>query len=847
MFRTVLAKRESRAVSCGGTRPARLAAGVSLLLLSALLVEPAAAASVKATGDTLLATPKSIAPALPAGDHMVVEADMVVYDDRADTVTAHGAVTIYYRGNTLTARKVTYVRTSRQVIAEGDARLVDRDGNVLTSPKIDVTEGFSEGFVDSLRIDTIDRSRFAAQSATRTAGNRTEFVKGVYSACQTCVNEPEKPPFWQIKAAKIVHDQQEKTVYYEDARLELMGAPIAWVPFFQHPDPSERRKTGFLLPRVINSNSLGLGVQVPFFWAPTADWDATFQPVAMSRQGLLADVEVRHRIDSGMITARGWGISQIHPDAFVATSGDRRLRGAVNTTGTFALSDQWTWGWDVTQVSDRRFLEQYHLISNAQDRSVSTVFLKGESLKSHFEARAYKFTVLTDDYGIDSHDNPLLFGAGTGLQDKQPVVHPVIDWDRIADRSVFGGEVSGHFNMTSLSRTRSDIDTAGRVYGIAGTFSRVSGMVGWRRQFIDPIGQVFTPSASLRGDLFYNHSEDEALVGFVRDGTLARVTPTAALDYAYPFLLNTSIGAHTFSPMAQLVVRPNEQWIGRLPNEDAQSVVFDDTTLFRTDKFSGWDRAEGGTRLNLGGRYTFDGPAGGSISALFGRSYLLSGINSFGYPGYEALLDRARMGYAVPLSAFGSGLETNASDWVGGLSVDSSMGFRIGAQARFGAQDFRLQRSDIQASGTSGPISASVTWAYKRTPQQLYDLLDSYAAAYAADPIANASLASAAAIRSSLKDERSEIQTATNLRLSPTWRLFGGVRYDLVDKAFSGGNAGIGYDNDSFSISLAYAESTYWSIDAGASKQIHDQTIFLRFGLRTLGDGSLSNSLAASN
>ena len=847
MLRTVLSARRKTARHGVGAHLSRLAAGVSLVLLAAAMVEPAAAASVKAGGSAPIAGPKTSTPTLPEGTHMVVEADQVVYDDKADTVTALGAVTIYYRDNVLTARKVTYVRTSRRVIAEGDARLVDKDGNVLTSPKLDVTEGFSEGFVDSLRIDTVDRSRFAAQSATRTGGNRTVFEKGVYSACQTCVNEPEKPPFWQIKAAKIIHDQQEKTVYYEDARLEMLGTPIAWVPFFQHPDPSERRKTGFLLPRVINSSSLGLGVQVPFYWAPTADWDATLSPVAMSRQGLLADVEVRHRIDSGLITARGWGISQLHPEAFSSTSGDRRTRGAFSTTGSFTLSDQWTWGWDGTLVSDRRFLEQYHLISSSQDRSISNVFLKGESLKSHFEARAYRFTVLTDDYGQDSHGNALLFGSGTGLQDKQPVVHPVIDWDRVADSSVFGGEVSGHFNATSLSRSRTDIDTAGRVYGIAGTFSRVSGMVGWRRQFVDPIGQVFTPSASLRGDLFYNHSDDETLVGFVRNGSLGRVTPTLALDYAYPWLMDTSIGAHTFSPMAQLVARPNEQWIGRLPNEDAQSIVFDDTTLFRADKFSGWDRAEGGTRLNLGGRYAFSGPAGGSLSALFGRSYLLSGINSFAYPGYDTLLDRARMGYAVPLSAFGSGLETNASDWVGGLAVDSSMGFRVGAQARFGAQDFRLERTDIQASGTSGPVSASVTWAYKRTPQQLYDLLDAYAAAYTADPVGNASLSGASAIRAALKDERSEIQTATSLRLTPTWRLFGGVRYDLVDRALSGANAGVGYDNDSFSVSLAYAESTYWSLVSGSAKQIHDQTIFLRFGLRTLGDGSLSNSLASPN
>lgn len=846
MIRTVLPVR-ARSATTDATRRSRraaLCAGVCAVIMMLAASDAAEAAKVKSTATTpagesaLAVAPKTAVPALPGSDHMVVEADEAVYDDKADSVTTRGNVTIYYKGSVLQARQVTYFRATRKVIAEGDARLTDKDGNVLTSPKIDVSDGFSEGFIDSLRLDTIDRSRFAAESAQRREGNVTVFEKGVYSACQTCVNEPNKPPFWQIKAARITHDQKEKTVYYEDAKLEMLGVPIAWVPYFQHPDPSERRKTGFLLPRLINSNTLGVGMQVPFYWAPTTDWDATFAPVAMSRQGVLVDLEVRKAFETGLVSVNLWGISQMHPEAFVNTSGDRRERGGFNTAGRFTIDQRWSWGWDINLFSDRRFVDQYHLTTTGVDRSISTVFLKGESLRSYFEARLYRFSVLNDDGGWDSAGNRYLWGQGVDLQNKQPLVHPVVDYDFVAEKPVAGGEVQGHFNFTSLSRQRTDIDTAGRVYGIAGTFSRVSGLVSWRRQFIDGLGQVFTPSASLRGDVFYNQSKDDALIGFVRDGTLARITPTLALDYAYPFIAQTTFGSHTFSPMAQLVVRPSEQWMGRLPNEDAQSMVFDDTNLFRADKFSGWDRAEGGTRLNAGGRYTFLAGNGGSLSALFGRSFLLTGLNSYADPGYGELLRQAAYGRPVPLTAFGSGLETNASDWVGGVTVDTPYGFRLGAQSRFDAATMRLARADVQASATSGPLSASVTWAYKRTPQVVYDLLTQYAATYGS---------SALAVRDALRTERSEIQTASNLRLTSTWRLFGGLRYNLTEKYLSGANGGIGYDNDSFSISLAYSESKYWTVAPGIGSPVHDQTVFLRFGFRTLGDGRLSNSLNPSN
>ncbi|MDK9696733.1 MAG: LPS-assembly protein LptD [Siculibacillus sp.] len=818
-----------------------------VLLAFACLAAPAEAVPAPAA-------PAKVKPAIPAAvkpapakptvkdEHMVVEADQVVYDNDADTVTAVGHVEIHYKGNTLTARKVTYLRGSKRVIAEGDARMVDKDGNVLTSPKLDVSDGFVDGFVESLRIDTIDRSRFAAESATRSGGDVTVFEKGVYTACQTCVNDPATPPFWQIKAARIIHKQQEKMVYYEDARLEMAGIPIAWVPYFRHPDPSETRKTGFLMPRVIDSSTLGLGVQVPFFWAPTPDWDATFSPVALSRQGVLLDLEVRHRFDAGVVTARVFGIDQMNPGAFRLTSGDRERRGALVSTGRFTINENWKWGWDATFVSDRRFLSDYRISPFAADRSVSTLFLTGEGLRNHFDARLYRFSVYNDDLAYDKYGNKLLFGSGTSLQDKQPVVHPVVDYDFVAPRPVAGGELSAHLNLTSLTRDKTDIDTYGRVLGIAGTFTRVSGMVGWRRQIIDDIGQVYTPFASLRGDVFFDKTTDPTLVGFVNDGTLARVTPTIGFDYRFPFVAGSSFGSHTFEPIAQLVARPNEQWMGKLPNEDAQSVVFDDTTLFRPDKFSGWDRAEGGTRLNVGAQYSFLAPNGGSLSALLGRSYLLAGANSFAYPDYTRLIAQAALGRPAPLTAYGSGLETNTSDWVARVTLDSATGFRIGAQTRFDHADFTLNRADIQATGTSGPLSAGIGWAYLRTPRELYDLLTAYD---------TAGVTGAAAIRNALKDARSELQTHANLRLATNWRLFGGVRYDLKSKFISGNVLGVGYDNDSFSISLSYTDSTYTAVDTSTLPvtvgSVHDQTMFLRFGFRTLGDGQLSNSLSSSN
>ena len=97
--------------------------------------------------------------------------------------------------------------------------------------------------------------------------------------------------------------------------------------------------------------------------------------------------------------------------------------------------------------------------------------------------------------------------------------------------------------------------------------------------------------------------------------------PAVGVEYEWPFLATLGSTVHTFGPQAQLIVRPDEQHRRRLPNEDSQSLIFDDTNLFACDKFSGYDRQEGGTRANLGFVYQGLFPNGASIDALVGQSY----------------------------------------------------------------------------------------------------------------------------------------------------------------------------------------------------------------------------------
>ncbi len=224
-------------------------------------------------------------------------------------------------------------------------------------------------------------------------------------------------------------------------------------------------------------------------------------------------------------------------------------------------------------------------------------------------------------------------------QSQIPVIHPVVDYSYVFGQPVLGGELSYQANFTSLSRGNADfdpisatafanglcaLDTAdpaaqhSRQLPAArrpGQLHRASGEVQWRRSITDPYRpdlDAVRDAARGRCGRFRSATRPASpTTSTPGDSTEFRAMPTVGLEYRYPFISVQSWGTQTIEPIAQVIVRPNEPRIGKLPNEDSQSLIFDDTNLFKIDKFSGWDRIEGGGRANVGVQYTTQFNRGG--------------------------------------------------------------------------------------------------------------------------------------------------------------------------------------------------------------------------------------------
>jgi hypothetical protein len=178
-------------------------------------------------------------------------------------------------------------------------------------------------------------TRFSSPRAERAEGETTTFERGTYTACEPCKDNPERPPLWQVKAARIIHNNSEQTIYYEDASLELFGMPIAYLPYFWTPDPTVKRKTGFLAPRYVYSSSLGVGASLPFFWAIAPNYDLTVTPTFLSRQGVLGEAEWRHRLETGSYRIQAATACAVFVGSSSASGGFSVAAGGTTTVRLF--------------------------------------------------------------------------------------------------------------------------------------------------------------------------------------------------------------------------------------------------------------------------------------------------------------------------------------------------------------------------------------------------------------------------------------------------------------------------------------------------------------------------------
>ncbi|MDM7931024.1 LPS assembly protein LptD [Tabrizicola sp.] len=566
---------------------------------------------------------------------------------------AQGNVEVFYKGRRLKASRIVYDQATDRLEITGPIVLTEESGNVLIlASQAELAADLSEGILTSARLVLNRQLQLAANRITRVAGRRTTLETVAASSCKVCADNPT--PLWEIRARRVVHDEVERQIYFDNAQFRLGGVPVFYVPRLRMPDPTLDRATGFLMPSVRTTSDLGTGLKLPYFITLGKSADLTVTPYLTLRNSQTVELRYRQAFATGAVELNG----ALTRDDLIPG----KTRGYLFVDAAFTLPLNFGLTFKGQTVTDPAYLLDYG-IGNV-DRLDSRIEASRTRRNEHISARIISFQTLRD-----SEDNTTI-----------PSLIANLTFHRRFSLGPLGGEGGLRLQTHNHYRT-SDNPLDADLDGIADgrDLGRISARIDWRRSFLLPAGIEATFLGEATADA-YSISQDA-----VYQGNTTRTHGSAGVELRWPWLKAGAGGAtHVIEPVVQLIWSSSDT--ESLPNEDSVLVEFDEGSLYALDRFPGSDAVERGPRANLGISWTRHDPQGWSVGVTLGRVFREADLGQFG-PG--------------------SGLDGSRSDWLAAVNFDLASGIALTARAVLD-DDLNLTKGEARLA-LNGPKTALAT------------------------------------------------------------------------------------------------------------------------------------------
>ncbi|WP_169337439.1 LPS-assembly protein LptD [Kiloniella laminariae] len=594
----------------------------------------------------------------------LISADEVIYDEGLGVVTATGNVEISQGQRTVLADTISYNINNNVVTATGNISLLEPSGDIIFAEHVELTEDLKEGFIRDIRVLLSDRSRLAASSGQLTGGNISVFTNGVFSPCELCKDNPDRAPIWQLKAKKVTHNKTSQTIKYDHAWMEIFGVPVIYTPYLAHPDPTVKRRSGFLLPSYGSSTQLGNTLQIPYYWAIDDSSEFLFAPIATTKQGIVLAGEYERKFNTGDLSIEASATVADRRDSN-DTVRNNEFRGQIISEGRFDIDRTWRWGYNLERATDDTYGRVYGF--NTDSELETSVFAEGFRGRNYAKIDSYTFQSLRSD--INDSENPFVL--------------PRAEYNFVSQPGIRGGTYRLDSNLQALARSE-------------GRDSRRLSMIGgWDLPHTGSWGDQYKLTGQVQTDGYWvndvnQDSSDVRSSDNNYSGVTGRVFPQLALEWRYPFASYRGNFTQTVEPIVQGILAPNGSNPGEIPNDDSQEFEFDDTSLFSLNRFAGTDRVDSGSRVSYGFKWTASTTSGNQADFLLGQSYRFNGKSAL----YEE----------------NSGLRDPLSDIVGHVGIYTTDNFDALYRFRIAPDDFSVNRNEVEV--TIGPEAFNLNLDY---------------------------------------------------------------------------------------------------------------------------------------
>ncbi len=502
-----------------------------------------------------------------AEEKVKIYANEIKVDEINEKIKATGdAVAINKDNIKIKSDKLTYSKNKNFLEADGNVVINDQMDNSFFLDELDATDDFSIITGKSVKVRLNDDSRIVGSIF-----NKKDEISAIENAEYTpCSKENyliKNCPGWKIKSNKIYHDSENKTIHYDHAQIQLFNIPVFYLPYFSHPDPSVKKRSGFLMPTIQTDNQQGETFSIPIFLNLSSNRDITFTPNIQTTGNNFYNLDYRHL-----------------NDLF-----DLEMNSSIDDND------------DNSGTSNHLFFESkifnsYGNLNAYLRTSNNDTYMRKNNINN--------LTVLKSGIEFDREVNDTFFSIETiGYKhltvDNQQweYLYPNIIYDiSNIDNNIFEGNVSLN-NKLSFRKNLNENYT-----------SLASSQLNWTNQIINKnLGFIFDNEANLR---ITSISIDEKSRS---DTSNIRFYPQVSSKISYPLLKSSVLFNQTLTPIIMPIIAPYNNYTE--PQEVTNSNLFSSN---RATSISEW---ESGPRINYGIEWFIDSENGTDIRTVIGQNY----------------------------------------------------------------------------------------------------------------------------------------------------------------------------------------------------------------------------------
>ena len=525
-----------------------------------------------------------------------IYSDKIIYNQKSNIVTSYEDTNFKIDNKyKIFSKDIFYDRTTQDIYSNEETIIEDNDKNIYKLKEkfnFDVTQEvikskkslvldkndnkyIFDNIIINLKNKEIAGKEIKIEFEDSYFGNESNdpIVKGrsghsnkdklkVYKAVfSTCNIENKRCRGWELYSDEFNHDKEKKIFEYKKSWLKIFDFKVFYLPYFNHPDPSIKRKSGFLTPSYASSESLGTSINTPYYKVLGIDRDITFSPRFYADKSFLLQNEYRQVLEDSKV---------LSDFGFLVGNDGTKAHLFYNQIGNFDNIANYVI--NLQSVKGDNYLKTHDLKETSLLVKNTDLLLSNLSIDWKLDEASLTTSVkMYEDLSRNDHD-------------RYAYIFPDFSFKRnigIPD------EYNGSFNFTSSGYNKF-YDTNVRNTVLINNFLFTS------NDFISPKGLVtkyymLLKNANSNTDYSSNLSNEEEYNLF----------QTLKLDLSIPLIKQLDNYTHLLSPIISLRYSPNG-------NDDisSNSLILNYDNAFAMDRISTNTQVEGGEAMTVGIKFS---------------------------------------------------------------------------------------------------------------------------------------------------------------------------------------------------------------------------------------------------